>query len=31
MAKASYRDMKKAAPFHPFTLEERKKIELIKP
>jgi hypothetical protein len=31
MAKQAYRDMKKAAPFHPFTLEERKKIELIKP
>ena len=31
MAKQAYRDMKKVAPFHPYTLEEGKKIELIKP
>lgn len=31
MAKQAYRDMKKAAPFHPYTQEEGKKIELIKP
>jgi len=30
MAKAAYRDMKKAAPYHPFTLRELQKIELIK-
>jgi hypothetical protein len=31
MAKAAYRDMKKAAPYHPFTLQELQKIEQIKP
>ena len=31
MAKQAYRDMKKVAPFHPYTQEEGKKIELIKP
>jgi hypothetical protein len=31
MAKEAYRDMKKAAPYHPFTLQELQKIEQIKP
>ena len=31
MAKAAYRDMKKAAPYHPFTLQELQKIEQIQP
>ena len=31
MAKTAYRDMKKAAPYHPFTLQELQKIEQIKP
>ena len=31
MARQAYREMKKAAPFHPFTKQEGKKIALLKP
>jgi O-antigen ligase len=31
LAKAAYKDMKIAAPYHPFTLQEWQKIEQIKP
>ncbi len=31
MARQAYREMKKAAPFHPFTKQEGKKIALLRP
>jgi hypothetical protein len=31
MARKAYQEMKKAAPFHPFTMQESKKINFINP